>query len=97
MSMATNPLTLLAILGLDPGKDGVSLNRWIATMVAQKIGAVETSVEPIPNRAGDARSEKLKVLLVGAPERGTRPRSARGGDRARIIAFPELLPVPDSF
>ena len=31
--------------------DGVSLNQWIATAVAQKIGAVETAEEFLAQRA----------------------------------------------
>jgi hypothetical protein len=46
----------------------VSLNQWIATAVAQKIGVVETAAEFLRRRVGDARPEELKALLAEAPD-----------------------------
>ena len=48
-------------------EDGVSLNQWIATAVAQKIGAVETAKELLGRRAARATSEDLLRYLHGAP------------------------------
>jgi len=49
-------------------EDGVSLNQWIATAVAQKIGVVETAAEFFRQRAGDAKPSDLKAFLRGAPD-----------------------------
>jgi hypothetical protein len=46
----------------------VSLNQWIATAVAQKIGVVETAAEFLRRRAGNARPEELAALLANAPD-----------------------------
>lgn len=48
--------------------DGVSLNQWIATAVAQKIGAVETAAEFLERRADKARSGDLTRYLEAAPD-----------------------------
>ena len=34
-------------------EDGVSLNRWIAAVVAQKVGGVETAADFFKKRAGE--------------------------------------------
>ena len=34
-------------------EDGVSLNQWIASAVAEKVGVVETAAEFFKKRAGD--------------------------------------------
>ena len=47
--------------------DGVSLNQWIATAVAQKIGAVETAEEFLARRAARAAPGDLGRYLDGAP------------------------------
>ena len=54
-------------------EDGVSLNQWIASAVAQKVGAVETASEFFRRRAGDARPEDLHALLDLAPDRAPDP------------------------
>ena len=50
MSKATYPLKLPTSIKRAAARlakeDGVSLNQWIATAVAQKVGAVETAAEP---------------------------------------------------
>jgi len=55
-------------------EDGVSLNRWIATAVAQKVGAVETAAEFLRRKAGPATGADLGRLLDrvadGPPEPG---------------------------
>lgn len=48
--------------------DGVSLNQWIATAVAQKIGAVETAEEFLNRRAAATRPGDLARYLDGAPD-----------------------------
>ena len=47
--------------------DGVSLNQWIATAVAQKIGAVETAEVFLARRAARAAPGDLLRYLDGAP------------------------------
>ena len=49
-------------------EDGVSLNQWIASAVAQKVGAVETAASFFEKRAGDAKLEDLRVFLRAAPD-----------------------------
>ena len=48
--------------------DGVSLNQWIATAVAQKIGAVETAEVFLAERAARANSGDLQRYLDGTPD-----------------------------
>jgi hypothetical protein len=48
-------------------EDGVSLNQWIASAVAEKIGVVETAAEFFRRRAGKASGERLIELLRHAP------------------------------
>ena len=47
--------------------DGVSLNQWIVTAVAQKIGAVETAEVLLAERAAQAAPGDLRRYLDGAP------------------------------
>jgi hypothetical protein len=49
-------------------EDGVSLNQWIASAVAEKIGAVETAAEFLSRRAGDARPSDLLPFLDAAKD-----------------------------
>lgn len=77
MSKATYPLKLPASVKAAAARlakeDGVSLNQWIASAVAQKVGAVETAAEFFRRRAGDARPEDLLPLLARAPDRAPDP------------------------
>lgn len=77
MSKATYPLKLPASVKAAAARlakeDGVSLNQWIASAVAQKIGAVETAALFFRRRAGDARPEDLSALLALAPDRPPDP------------------------
>ncbi len=72
MSKATYPLKLPASIKATAARlakeDGVSLNQWIATAVAQKIGAVETAADFFKRRAGGAQPEDLKAFLASAPD-----------------------------
>jgi hypothetical protein len=51
----------------------VSLNQWIASAVAQKLGAVETAADFFRQRAGVAQPENLQALLARAPDRAPDP------------------------
>ena len=77
MSKATYPLKLPASLKREAARlaklDGVSLNQWIGSAVAQKIGAVETTVEFLRLRAGGADGEQLNTFLGKAPDRAPDP------------------------
>lgn len=77
MSKATYPLKLPASVKAAAARlakeDGVSLNQWIASAVAQKVGAVETAAEFFRKRAGDAKPEDLRVILALVPDRPADP------------------------
>jgi hypothetical protein len=77
MSKATYPLKLPASIKSAAARlakeDGVSLNQWIASAVAQKVGAVETAAEFFRQRAGDAKPEDLQLVLAMAPDRPADP------------------------
>ena len=77
MSKATYPLKLPTSLKKQVAKlakqDGVSLNQWIATAVAQKIGVVETTAEFLKRRAGNASSSGLSDILRHVPDRTPDP------------------------
>jgi hypothetical protein len=47
--------------------DGVSLNQWISTAVAQKVGVVETAADFLRRRAGAATGDGLSALLDRVP------------------------------
>jgi hypothetical protein len=51
-------------------EDGVSLNQWIATAVAQKVGAVETAAEFFKRRAA---GHSLDDILARVPDRPPEP------------------------
>ncbi|MCY4427513.1 MAG: toxin-antitoxin system HicB family antitoxin [Halieaceae bacterium] len=53
--------------------DGVSLNQWIATAVAQKIGAVETAAEFFYRRGAKATPVDLARHLDNAPDAPPQP------------------------
>ncbi|MGE4336069.1 MAG: toxin-antitoxin system HicB family antitoxin [Pigmentiphaga sp.] len=57
-------------------EDGVSLNQWIASAVAQKVGAVETASDFLQARAGATQRGALTRLLDKAPDAPPEP-----GDR----------------
>ena len=73
MSKATYPLKLPSSIKAAAARlakeDGVSLNQWIASAVAQKVGAVETAADFFRQRAGNAKAEDLHALLARAPNR----------------------------
>lgn len=77
MSKATYPLKLPESLKTAAARlakqDGVSLNQWIATAVAQKVGAVETAEEFFAKRKGKAKPGQLEKLLRRVPARPPMP------------------------
>lgn len=72
MSKATYPLKLPASIKAAAARlakeDGVSLNQWIATAVAQKIGVVETAAAFFRRRAGDATPADLERIMNQVPD-----------------------------
>lgn len=76
MSKRTYPLKLphsiKAAAAALAKEDGVSLNQWIASAVAQKIGAVETA-EFLRKKAGTAQPSHLLDVLSRVPRREPDP------------------------
>ncbi|BCH31972.1 hypothetical protein MesoLjLc_39020 [Mesorhizobium sp. L-8-10] len=71
MSKATYPLKLPlsvkeAAVRLAKA-DGVSLNQWIASAVAQKVGAVETAADFLRKRAGSRSGDDFSAVLERVP------------------------------
>ena len=77
MSKATYPLKLpnsiKAAAARLAKEDGVSLNQWIATAVAQKVGAVDTAAEFFKRRANGRTGEGLGRILDTVPDRPPEP------------------------
>ncbi len=73
MSKATYPLKLPASVKAAATRlareDGVSLNQWVASAVAQKVGAIETAARFFRRHAGDAKPEDLRAVLAPVPDR----------------------------
>ncbi|MFZ0279074.1 MAG: hypothetical protein WA254_13825 [Candidatus Sulfotelmatobacter sp.] len=82
MSKATYPLKLPLSIKRAAERlakeDGVSLNQWIASAVAQKVGVAETAAEFFKKRAGTATGDGLMKSLRNAPNVAPEPE-----DRAR--------------
>jgi hypothetical protein len=72
MSKATYPLKLPVSIKKAAQRlakeDGVSLNQWIASAVAQKVGVVETAADFFKKRAGNASGDGMMALLRNAPK-----------------------------
>lgn len=72
MSKATYPLKLPVSIKKAAERlakeDGVSLNQWIASAVAQKVGVVETAADFFKKRAGKATGRGLMKFLRTAPK-----------------------------
>lgn len=49
-------------------EDGVSLNLWISTAVAEKIGAVESAADFFARRAGEATPADMLPFLDNAAD-----------------------------
>jgi hypothetical protein len=77
VSKATYPLKLPASIKAAAARlakqDGVSLNQWIASAVAQKVGAVETAAVFFARRAGQAVPGDLHAILALSPDRAPDP------------------------
>lgn len=77
MSKATYPLKLPASIKTAAARlakeDGVSLNQWIATAVAQKVGVVETAAEFFKRRANGRTGDGLGRILNKVPNRPPEP------------------------
>ena len=77
MSSATYPLKLPEAVKHAAKRlakeDGVSLNQWIASAVAQKVGAVETAALFLAKRAEGATGDDLIEILKLAPRRAPDP------------------------
>lgn len=54
----------------------MSLNHWIVSAVAQKVGAVETAADFLKARAGTAKRGDLTHLLDRAPDVSPVPKDA---------------------
>jgi hypothetical protein len=71
MSKGTYPLKLPASVKAAAARlareDGVSLNQWIASAVAQKVGAVETAADLMQRWGGRGSPEGLLAFLDNAP------------------------------
>jgi hypothetical protein len=71
MSKATYPLELPLSIKKAAQRlaqeDGVSLNQWIASAVAEKVGVVETATEFFKKRAGQKTGDRLMGFLRNAP------------------------------
>lgn len=72
MSKGTYPLKLPLSIKREAERlareDGVSLNQWIASAVAQKVGAVETAAVFLARRADGVAAADLRPFLAGAPD-----------------------------
>lgn len=77
MSKATYPLKLPLSIKRAAAQlakqDGVSLNQWIASAVAQKVGAMETAEEFLKRRAAHADGSGLASFLDRVRDRPVEP------------------------
>lgn len=77
MSKATYPLKLPISVKEAAARlarrDGVSLNQWIASAVAQKVGSIETAEAFLKRRAGKATGEGFVAFLDRVPSRAPEP------------------------
>ena len=90
MSRATYPLKLPASIKAAAERlaheDGVSLNQWITSAVAQKIGAVETAAEFFKRRAAGAKPHHFAELLAKVPDVPPEPVDELPADLATKMA-----------
>lgn len=77
MSKSTYPLKLPASVKEAATrlakKDGVSLNQWISSAVAQKVGVMETAAEFFERYAGKATPGGLAKILERVPSGPLQP------------------------
>ena len=81
MSKATYPLKLPLSIKKAAQRlaqeDGVSLNQWIASAVAEKVGVVETAAEFFKKRADVRTGDRLMESLHNAPHVPPEPEDMR--------------------
>jgi hypothetical protein len=58
-------------------EDGVSLNQWIASAVAEKVGVLETVAEFFKNRAKGATGKGMMKFLRQAPKIAPEPEDSK--------------------
>ena len=72
MARVTYPLKLPASIKRAAKRlakeDGVSLNQWIASAVAEKVGVMETARSFFSRRSEGGSAEALKAFLRHAPD-----------------------------
>jgi hypothetical protein len=77
MSKATYPLKLPVSIKRAAERlakqDGVSLNQWIASAVAEKVGVMETAHKFFADRAAGGSAKDLLAMLRKAPDREPAP------------------------
>jgi hypothetical protein len=77
MSKSTYPLKLPTSIKKAAQRlaqeDGVSLNQWIASAVAEKVGVMETAATFFQKRAGKATGDGLMRFLRNAPNVAAEP------------------------
>lgn len=77
MSRATYPLKLPTSIKTAAARlakeDGVSLNQWIASAVAQKVGSVETAAEFFKRRSAGHTLDEFDDILARVPDRAPDP------------------------
>ena len=61
--LLTPPTSIKPAAARRAKEDGVSLNQWIATAVAQKVGAVETAAEFFKHRAAGHSLDEFDAIL----------------------------------
>ncbi|OBQ74751.1 pilus assembly protein HicB [Mesorhizobium erdmanii] len=85
MSKATYPLKLPLSVKEAAARfakaDGVSLNQWIASAVAQKVGAMETAAAFLRRRAGNASTGDFAQMLEQVADRSPQPGDELPPDR----------------
>ncbi len=90
MSRATYPLKLPASIKAAAARlakqDGVSLNQWIATAVAQKVGVVETAAAFFRERAERAKPDDLARVMRKVPDAAVEPDDAVPPDLAERLS-----------
>ncbi len=90
MSKATFPLKLPASIKATTSRlakeDGVSLNQWIATAVAQKVGVVETAAAFFQQRAGRAKPGDPERIMRKVPDAPVEPEDVIPPDLAKRLS-----------
>jgi hypothetical protein len=88
MSKATYPLKLPVSIKRAAERlakqDGVSLNQWIASAVAQKVGVVETAEKLFAGRSAGGDPSDLMAFLRRAPDREPAPHDRLPGRKRAL-------------